>query len=177
MLRSALNPYSVCVSLWFFILVVAVYLRIELAACQPLIQCLVVASLRAALAACQPCILLFSFAAYLRMTLAVHCFSSLVPEDPEYYDFVFHGVSPLFFHFFAARCRTSVQSLSGRPKFLIRVCPIHSVSCACIIFYSSLEFVFSHPLSCLVNFPTLTADAHHCSLVSCHIMSTNSLCA
>lgn len=78
-------------------------------------------------------------------------------EDPEYYDFVFHGVLALLFHFFGVRCRTSVQSLFGHPKFLIRVCPIHSVSCACIIFYSSQEFGFSHLLSCLVNFPTL----HH----------------
>ena len=61
----------------------------------------------------------------------------------------------MVFHFFAARCCTTVQSLSGCPKLLIRVCPIHSVSYACITFYSFLEFGFSHPLSCLVNFPTL----------------------
>ena len=65
MLCSAVNlwtkPNSVCVSL---ILVVAVYLRTALAACQPLI-------------------LLFSVASYLLMTLAVHCFSCLVLVGPR----------------------------------------------------------------------------------------------
>lgn len=65
------NP--VCVSLWCFILVVAAYLRTVLAACQPLIL----------LAACQQWILLLSVAAYLRMTLAAHCFSCLALVGPR----------------------------------------------------------------------------------------------
>ena len=60
-----------------------------------------------------------------------------------------------FFHFLAARCRTSVQSLSGSHNFLISVCSIHSVSCTCTIFLFFPEIWIFTSLSCLDNFPTL----------------------
>ena len=79
MLGSGLNPYSVCVSLWFFILVAAVYLRAALAACQPLILLLVVAAyLCTTLAACQPFILMFSRCVFARGTGCVSAFDFTV---------------------------------------------------------------------------------------------------